>query len=112
IAQGVAQLTGVETADQPSIPANYNLYSCYPNPFNAATTIPFAVPKLSQVEIVVYNSLGQIVKRLTKGDYPAGNHRLEWNGSNDLNELVGSGLYFVMFKTDEFQQINKILFLK
>ncbi|HEX9974084.1 MAG TPA: alkaline phosphatase D family protein [bacterium] len=111
-AQGVAQLTGVETADQPSIPADYNLYSCYPNPFNASTTIRFAVPKLSQVEIVVYNSLGQVVKRLAKGDYPAGNHRLEWNGSNDLNELVGSGLYFILFKTEEFQQINKTLFLK
>ena len=112
-AQGViGSPTSVDDDDQPAVPLVYQLYQNYPNPFNATTTIRFALPKFSNVEIAIYNSLGQLVKRLVDGEFTAGNHRVRWDGRNELSESVGSGVYFVTLRTDDFYQSRKILFLK
>jgi len=94
------------------IPRKYFISQNYPNPFNALTTIRFGVPKFSNVEINIYNSVGQLVKRLVNADYQAGTHRIQWDGTNEVNESVGNGLYFVRLMTDDFYQTKKILLLK
>jgi len=112
-AQGVIGApTGVDSDDDSRVPVAFQLYPNYPNPFNASTTIRFAVPKFANVEISIYNSMGQLVRQLVKKDFPAGTHRLQWDGTNGFHESVATGLYFVTLKTDHFYQTRKILFLK
>lgn len=97
---GVKDLTG-------SIPKTYSLEQNYPNPFNPSTTIKFAIPKTSFVNLVVYDILGRQVKTLVNGEMKEGFHEVELNG-NDLS----SGIYFYSLNVDNQKFTKKMLLLK
>ena len=60
------------------IPSDFILYQNYPNPFNPSTTFRFGLPERSDLEIRVYNSLGQVVEELFHGTLEAGYHEKIW----------------------------------
>ncbi|HNX00263.1 MAG TPA: FlgD immunoglobulin-like domain containing protein [Candidatus Cloacimonadota bacterium] len=92
---------------------NYSmLKQNFPNPFNPSTTISFNLPKASDVTLNVYNVKGQLVKTLVKGSTPAGNHTINWNGTNSNNEGVGSGIYFYTLKTGNHTETRKMMLVK
>ncbi|NOX64203.1 MAG: T9SS type A sorting domain-containing protein [Chlorobi bacterium] len=68
--------------DKGILPETVVLNQNYPNPFNPTTMISFSLPQTMNVNIVVYNSLGQKVKELVNGTMAAGNHTVEMNGSD------------------------------
>jgi hypothetical protein len=85
----------------------------YPNPFNPTTSISFFVPEKSYVKISIYNIKGQIVKKLTSQEYDSGNHTLLWNGNNNENQPVSSGVYFYNLSIDgKIEDVKKCLLLK
>ena len=102
----------VDDEDNSTMALDYKLNQNYPNPFNPSTTISFSVPQSSQVDLIIYNTMGQQVKQLTSRVYPTGNHNIVWDGRDNLNQLVGSGVYFVLFKTEKFKQSAKIIMMK
>jgi len=59
--------TGVEEPKKRMTPSGYLLSQNFPNPFNSRTEIPFVLPKDSPVQLVIYNSSGQMVRMLAKG---------------------------------------------
>ncbi|MFA5834928.1 MAG: Ig-like domain-containing protein [Bacteroidota bacterium] len=77
-----------------SLPLSYSLEQNYPNPFNPSTTINFQLPKESNVTITIYNMIGQEVKTLIETDQNAGYHSLLWDGTDENNSAVSSGVYF------------------
>ncbi|MDY6916295.1 MAG: T9SS type A sorting domain-containing protein [Candidatus Cloacimonadota bacterium] len=86
--------------------------SNYPNPFNPATTIFFNLTQDSQVDLSVYNIKGQLVKKLKTEYLPAGQHSVEWNGTNRNNKSVSSGIYFYKIKTEHKTVTKKMLLLE
>lgn len=94
------------------LPNNFALHPNYPNPFNAQTNISFALPFESEVEVVVYNVLGQTVKTLATGVLAAGEHTVNWDGTNAQGNPVASGTYFIRMKSGDFQQQRKMTLLK
>ncbi len=107
--------TGVRTVEKPSpapLPADFILYQNIPNPFNPVTTISFALKRQSDVRLVVYNSLGQIVRVLVDTHLPAGPHRFSWDGMTDYGKAVVSGVYYYRLKTQHRTQTKKMLLLK
>lgn len=84
----------------------------YPNPFNPTTTISYALVKEGDVELTVYNTKGQKVKTLVNGSTAAGEHSVEWNGTDDTNAKVSSGLYFYRLKTTDKTINRKMVLLK
>ena len=104
-------VTGVNEAP-PTYPLSYNLEQNFPNPFNPETRIYFSVPKTSHVKIVIYNSLGQMVRTLTDRQFEPGRHVLNWDGRNDRGELVPSGIYFYRMKAGEYIALKKMLLVK
>lgn len=67
----------------------------YPNPFNPTTNISFTIPRSSLVNVSIYNIKGQRVKTLVANEaYSQGRHTLSWDGKNNNNTSVGSGIYF------------------
>ncbi len=85
----------------------------YPNPFNPRTTISFDLPKSANVDLSIYNIKGQKVKTLTDEKYSKGKHSLIWNGTNDENQNVGSGVYFYKLNVNgENITVRKCLLLK
>lgn len=97
--------TGVE-GDKPLL-SKFELYPVYPNPFNPTTNIRFTLPASGQVNLAVYNNLGQIVATLSDGFSNAGEHRLVWDASG-----FASGVYYMMLKASEGQKIQKLLLIK
>ena len=84
----------------------------YPNPFNPTTRIAFSIPAASKVTLEVYNIKGQLVKTVADDHYEAGNYEILWEGKDNHNRSVGSGVYFYKLKTEQDQLINKMLLLK
>ncbi|HUI10116.1 MAG TPA: T9SS type A sorting domain-containing protein [Bacteroidota bacterium] len=90
-----------------SAPATYALSQNYPNPFNPTTTIEFTMPKASQVDLKVYNVLGQLVATLVHDQLPAGQHAYTFNATN-----LASGTYFFRLTAGDFSSVKKMLLLK
>jgi hypothetical protein len=78
-----------------SIPNDFELFNVYPNPFNAETTIEFALPQDAPVRLAVYNLLGQLVRELVNERRSAGYVKVHWDGLNDFGDVVASGIYLV-----------------
>ncbi len=94
-------------------PANFPTAANYPNPFNASTTISFDLPNSGDVEISVYNSLGQHVKTLfARGTYPAGTVSVVWDSTSDAGTAVSSGIYFYRIETESAVYSGKMLLLR
>ncbi len=96
------------------VPLTYELYQNYPNPFNPTTTIQYSIADkgLTRVQLTVYNVLGQTVKTLVDDYASQGIYRVVWNGRNESGNMVASGVYFYMLKTNSFIQTKKMLLLK
>ena len=89
---------------QPSV---VDLFTAYPNPFNASTTIHYSLVKPSQVSVDIYNMLGQRVAVLDDGFHQAGEYAILWNPQ----ELV-SGIYFARIAGVDNNQSLKLILLK
>ncbi|MDP8207614.1 MAG: right-handed parallel beta-helix repeat-containing protein [Candidatus Electryonea clarkiae] len=94
------------------IPREFNLKHSYPNPFNQTVFIPFALPKQTEVKIIIYNLLGQEVAELVNRKVTAGNHKIIWQGVNNKGIPVASGIYFVNMKASNHNQTRKMVLLK
>ena len=87
--------------DEILIPDAVALGQNYPNPFNAKTTIPLALPAANHnynVELVVINQLGQLVKELYSGELEQGYHEFEWDRTNQEGRQVKTGLYLYQLR--------------
>jgi hypothetical protein len=76
-------------------PANFSLWTNFPNPFNPSTKIEFALPSASNVRLEIYDILGRLVKTLISNQQSTvGEHVVTWNGDDDHGKKVSSGIYF------------------
>ncbi len=94
------------------IPAEFALYQNYPNPFNPRTTIRYSLPRMSDVEITIYNILGQKVYSTTFKNQPVGTHQFIWDGRNSHGKTVASGMYIYQLKAGEFLKNRKMVLLR
>ncbi len=113
----VAGALTVEGIDKP-LPLTFSLKQNYPNPFNPTTTIKFEVGvsdvgALQQdVNLDVYNVLGQHVSSLAAGKYSAGAYEVVWNATNKDGRRVASGVYLYRLNVGGESMTKKMLFLK
>ncbi len=98
--------------DQPIAVESPVLYPNFPNPFNPSTEIRFALPKQAQVKLAIFNTLGQQTSLLADRVYPAGDHTLQWSGTNSAGLSVSSGVYFVQLQSGDFVQTRKMILLR
>ncbi len=84
----------------------------YPNPFNSSTAIKYSLPVEAYVYIAVYNIFGQKIKTIKDEiDYP-GDYEVYWNGRDEDDAPLSSGVYFFIFAADNYYTIGKMLHLK
>ena len=88
------------------------LHSNYPNPFNAGTSISYQLFSPCHVNLQIYNSLGQLVQVIINESQHTGDYNLHWGGRNFENMEVPSGLYFYVFKADDYKIVNKMILLR
>ena len=88
-------------------PAVFTLGDVYPNPFNPSTNISLDISDAGNVNVSVYNLMGQAVSTLTEGYMHAGNYTLTWNASEQV-----SGMYFIRAETAGVVSTKKLLLIK
>ena len=94
-------------------PTAFSLADNFPNPFNPATTIQYALPQAADVELTVYNVVGQPVRTLVAEHQSAGRYAVEWDATNDSGHSLSSGMYFYRLQAgEEFREVKKMLLLK
>ncbi|MEE9442210.1 MAG: T9SS type A sorting domain-containing protein [candidate division Zixibacteria bacterium] len=94
------------------IPTEYSLAQNHPNPFNPFTTIDFSLPQAGDVKLEIFNLLGQRVRLLSDSHFPAGTHKIIWDGLTDAGRQSASGIYLYRLTSEEFQQTRKMMLLK
>jgi len=102
---GMPNLTSIE--DYSPVLTTYFLGENYPNPFNPATTIEYSLANAGNVELLVYNSLGQEVATIVNKHQTAGRYTVDFNATE-----FASGVYFYKLSTDNFTQVKKMLLIK
>jgi len=100
-----------------TLPTEYKLLGNYPNPFNPSTTISYALPFESNVEINIFDIMGRLIRTFNINSQNAGYQNVLWNGKNENNEQVASGIYLYRFKAiaidgKVFEKTSKLLMLK
>ncbi len=86
---------------------DFKLYQNHPNPFNPTTRIKFSVPERNNVNIKIFNMIGQEIQEIVNQEYEAGNYNVEFNASN-----LASGVYFYRIQSGNFVESKKMIYLK
>lgn len=89
------------------VPKDFVLHQNYPNPFNPSTTIKFAVPKTSLVNIKVYDLTGQEVSVLVNEVKEAGTYEIKFDARS-----LASGIYLYRMTAENFSSVRKLNILK
>lgn len=90
-----------------NIPDKFSLSQNYPNPFNPVTSIEFAVPKSSFVNLMVYDIKGSLVETLVAQQLSAGKYKVDWSAS-----IYSSGIYFYSIQADGFFETKRMILVK
>jgi hypothetical protein len=103
--------------DLAQLPTVYKLEQNFPNPFNPSTTINYQLPDAGNVRIVIYNMLGQMVKTLVNEEHSAGYYSQLWNGTDDTDRKVASGVYIYRIEVTgaqnkRFTEVKKMIMIK
>jgi len=110
--QQVATAAGVMMKSGTTIiPESFEITSVYPNPFNPTVNISYNLPVAEEVSIHIYNALGQEVNYSTS-QLQAGRHVFTWNGEDQHNRLVSSGIYFAKITIADANQMVKLTYLR
>jgi hypothetical protein len=97
---------------QVAIVSEYAVMSNYPNPFNPQTTISYELNVSGNMELAVYNMLGQQIVSLANGFVEAGDYSMVWNSMDANGSEVSSGIYVLKLTTDNQVVSNKITLLR
>lgn len=89
------------------IPKVFKLYNNFPNPFNPFTKIRFDIPRISKVNVIVYDILGRETVKLFDNILQPGKFEILWNASN-----YPSGVYFYRLITADFTETKKMVLIK
>jgi len=86
---------GIEGDDaQDELPHSFALHGASPNPFNPMTTISYSLATAGDVKVSVFDARGQLVRVVEAGARAAGEHLVNWNGTDSGGRAMPSGVYF------------------
>ena len=112
--RAIAFLEGMLAATRPT---ETRLLANYPNPFNPETWIPYQLATDADVQILIYDVRGKVVRHLalgyqSAGYYTSASRAAYWDGRNSLGERVASGVYFYQLLANEVSPLRKMVILK
>ena len=99
------------TEDNP-VPIEFHLEQNYPNPFNGKTIINFSLPFSAYVDLKIFDMNGEVVKTLYQGYHNNEQSKIIWDGKNNLNKPVSSGVYLYSIESLGVIRTKKLTFIK
>jgi glycosidase len=91
---------------------DFHLFQNYPNPFNPSTIVRYSIVKPGNVSIKIYDVLGREVKNLINEVKTVGTYSSIWNGNDNFDNKVNSGVYFYKLQAGDFVETKKMILLK
>ena len=91
---------------------HFTLYPNYPNPFNSETIIKYDLYNSGNVDLSIYDPLGQLIVTIINEYQLPGSYQFRWNGVNSKGHKVSSGIYFCRLKNGDFFVAHKLLLLE
>ncbi len=108
---GLQLLSVNDPVSESKVSKSLELHQNYPNPFNPTTVIPYSIPDIAEVQLSVYNLLGQKIRTLIDNVQDPGSYKVTWNGKDDSGKMVSSGIYFYRLAAGIFSQTRKLILL-
>jgi hypothetical protein len=102
-------IAGTEDVNNSPIitPTEFTLAQNYPNPFNPTTTIEFSLPTACEIDLSIYNVIGEKESTLANGYYATGYHNVVFDGIS-----FSSGIYFYVLSANQQAQTKKMILVK
>lgn len=94
------------------IPKDFSLSQNYPNPFNPTTLIKYGLKENINVKITIFDILGRAVKTLVNEFQPAGFKSIQWDGTNENNVSVSTGVYIYKIEAGNFVDSKKMVIIR
>ena len=112
--RGIANLKYLWASIRPDKTA---LLTNYPNPFNPETWIPYQLASAVDVKLTIYDTKGELVRRLDLGYQPVGYYidrakAAYWDGRNESGESVASGIYFYQLRAGDYTALRRMVIVK
>ena len=112
---GICEYIGLDLTqiqNEADKPSGYSLLQNYPNPFNLVTKLRYDLPENSHVNITIYDMLGRAVKTMVNQHQNAGHRSIIWDGTNDYDNTVSTGIYLYQIQAGAYTRTKKMVFLK
>jgi len=93
-------------------PKDFAILPIAPNPFNAQTVIRFDLPNSENIQLAIYDLLGQRVRMLRDGQFPTGRHSAIWNSRDEMGKVSSSGVYFAVLRVGSRIYSRKLLLIR
>jgi PKD repeat protein len=95
-----------------TLPEKFSLGQNFPNPFNPTTTIYFSLTEPGEVQLIVYNVLGEKVRTLVYGPHETGEFAVTWDGKDLNGQSVASGIYLYRLTVNSESITKKMVLMK
>ena len=92
--------------------SKFQLFQNYPNPFNSSTTLSYELQEAENVTLIIYNILGQHVRKLVDGFQYRGHYKVLWDGLTDQGNKASSSIYFFELKIGNENSIRSMIIVK
>ena len=102
---------GIDPLDA-TVSEGFQLFENYPNPFNPTTVISYQLSVVSEVQLKVYNLLGQEIRTLVNTRQSPGRYEVQWDGRDQFGREVGSGVYLYRIEAEGFRQARKMILVR
>ena len=83
-----------------------------PNPFTKSTLISYSIAEPCNVQMIIYNHIGQVVRILINEDKPTGKHNIIWNGTDEQGNKLSNGIYFYKIQAGSKVFARKMMYIK
>lgn len=100
------------TEQTPDIPLQTGLSQIYPNPFNPVAYIPYSLSEAANVDLLIYNGRGQLVRQFDRVSREKGNYKVIWDGKDNNGRELNTGVYFFRMTAGKEVFTRKAVLLK
>jgi hypothetical protein len=108
-----SQATGFQESGTPEYaPTAFRLLRNYPNPFNPSTTIMYEIVGTSEIRIRIFDTRGALIRDLLNESQPAGLHQVVWDGTDNGQVHVSSGMYISVVQCGGQVLSRKMILMK
>jgi len=104
-----ASLAGIEEREIPNV---FSISKPTPNPFTKETVLKYKLPEDAEVDITLYNMIGENIRELFSGKKSAGVYQLTWDGTNKTGEKLPGGIYFLILRAGNKEASTKLMLVK